>query len=140
MPVGGTMGEMGQAADAQALGPILDRPRRQELREELQAMLRQPHKLRLAASDNDVLISADGRTAASLMPGEPHVRVDRYGTAKIEVRWRSSTLAISEIYDRRNQQETTYGLRNADGTLQVVQVITRPGLPRIMVRSVYRRL
>jgi hypothetical protein len=139
-PVGDSLGEMGQAADEAALGPIIDRPRRQELRDELQAMLRQPQKLRLAARDNEVLIATDGHAAESLTPGEPHARVDRYGTAKINVRWRGSLLAVSEKYDRRNQQEKTYALRGADGALQVLQVITRPGLPRITVRSVYRRL
>jgi hypothetical protein len=66
--------------------------------------------------------------------------VDRYGTAKINVRWHSSVLSITEIYDHRNQQEKTYSLRGADGALQLLQVITRPGLPRITVRTVYRRI
>jgi hypothetical protein len=135
-----SVGVMSQTADEATLGPQIDRPRRQELRDELQGMLRQPQQLRLAARENDVLISADGRSPQSLTPGEPHARVDRYGTAKINVRWRGPLLAISESYDRRNQQETTYSLRPADGTLQVLQVITRPGLPRITVRSVYRRM
>jgi hypothetical protein len=137
---GSNLGALGQAADEAALGPVLDRPRRQELRDELRAMLRQPQQLRLTARDNDVVISADGRSAQSLTPGEPHVRVDRYGTAKINVRWRGASLSVSEIYDRRNQQEKTYAVRGADGALQLLQVITRPGLPRITVRSVYRRL
>jgi hypothetical protein len=86
-----------------------------------------------------VLISADGQTAQSLTPGEPHARVDRYGTARISVRWRGQQLEVSERYDRRNHQEKTYALHGAD-SLQVLQVIARPGLPRITVRSVYRRL
>jgi len=138
-PVGDNLGEIGQAADEASLGPMIDRPRRKELREELQAMLRQPQQLRLAARDSDVLISADGQTAQSLTPGEPHARVDRYGTARISVRWRGQQLEVSERYDRRNHQEKTYALHGAD-SLQVLQVIVRPGLPRITVRSVYRRL
>jgi hypothetical protein len=137
-PVGDNLGEIGQAADEAALGPMIDRPRRKELREELTGMLRQPQQLRLAAREGDVLISGDGQAPESFTPGEPHARVDRYGTARISVRWRGQQLVISESYDRRNQQEKTYALHGAD-SLQVLQVITRPGLPRITVRSVYRR-
>jgi len=138
-PVGDSLGEIGQAADEATLGPLIDRPRRKELREELQGMLRQPQQLRLAARDSDVLIFADGQAAQSLTPGEPHARVDRYGTARISVRWQGQQLLVSESYDRRNKQEKTYALRGADGSLQVLQVIRRPGLPRVTVRSVYRR-
>lgn len=139
-PTGDDLNSLGQAADEEILGPMVDRPRRKELREEVETMLHQPRQLRLAARNNDVLIAADGQTAQSLTPGEPHARVDRYGTARINVRWRGAALEISEKYDRRNQQEMTYALHNADGSLQVVQVISRPGLPRITVHSVYRRL
>ena len=138
-PVGDNLGEMGQAADEVTLGPLIDRPRRKELRDELQSMLRQARQLRISSRDSDVLISADGQTAESLTPGEPHARVDRYGTAKISVRWQGARLAIKERYDRRNQQEKTYVVNDSDGALQLLQVITRPGLPRVTVRSVYRR-
>jgi len=138
-PVGDNLGEMGQAVDEFALGPLIDRPRRKELRDELQSMLRQPQQLRFTARDSDVLIAADGQTAQSLTPGEPHARVDRYGTAKISVRWQGSKLVIKESYDRRNKQEKTYAMMGADGALQLLQVITRPGLPRVTVHSVYRR-
>ena len=73
-----------------------------------------------------------------ITPGEHSSRVDRYGTARIESRWRGAQLAVSEKYDRRNQQETTYST-GSDGALRVTQVIARPGLPRITVRSVYRK-
>jgi hypothetical protein len=139
-PSGDDLNSLGQAADEEILGPMVDRPRRKELREELESMLRQPRQLRLAARNDDVLIAADGQTAQSLTPGEPHARVDRYGTARISVRWRGQQLEISEKYDRRNQQEMTYALHRADGSLQVSQVIERPGLPRITIHSIYRRL
>src|SRR6478609_8954528 len=48
-------------------------------------------------------------------------------------------LAVIEKYDRSNQQQTTFGLRKADAALEVVQVITRSGLPRVAVRTVYRK-
>ncbi len=127
-----------KAADEDALGPILDRPRSQELREELQLALRQPRDLKVSGDADDIHISGDGGSSLSVTPGEHSARVDRYGTARIESRWRGSQLAVSEKYDRRNQQEATYAT-GGDGALRVTQVIVRPGLPRITVRSVYRR-
>lgn len=129
---------LGKAADEQALGPILDRPRSRELREELQRVIHQPRNLSITADADDILIAGDGSTRQSVTPGERSARVDRYGSARIDTRWRGARLAISEKYDRRNQQETTYQL-GSDGALHVQQVISRSGLSRITLRSVYRR-
>jgi hypothetical protein len=127
-----------RAADEEALGPILNRPRSAELREELERALRQPGSLAFTAAGADIRITTDGQSLRGVTPGEHSTRVDRYGTARIESRWRGPLLAISEKYDRRNQQETTYAV-GSDGALRVVRVIARPGLPRVTVRSVYRR-
>lgn len=129
---------LGKAADEQALGPILDRPRSHELREELQRVIQQPRSLGITADQDDIRIAGDGSARQSVTPGERSARVDSYGSARIDTRWRGAQLAVSEKYDRRNQQETTYVV-GADGALRVQQVIARPGLPRITVRSVYRR-
>jgi hypothetical protein len=45
---------------------------------------------------------------------------------------------VVEKYDRKNVQETTFSLRGSDGALEVLQVITRSGLPKVSFRSVYR--
>lgn len=138
VPITDNLEALRKAADEEALGPILDRPRSRELREELQPVLRQPRDLRIGGDADDIHIAGDGGSVLGITPGEHSSRVDRYGTARIESRWRGSQLAVSEKYDRRNQQETTY-TAGSDGTLRVTQVIVRPGLPRITVRSVYRR-
>lgn len=127
-----------KAADEDALGPILSRPRSRELREELELALRQPRSLIISGNAKDIRIAGDGSSSMGITPGEHSSRVDRYGTARIESRWRGSQLAVREKYDRRNQQETTYST-GSDGALRVTQVIARPGLPRITVRSVYRK-
>jgi hypothetical protein len=129
---------LGKAADEEALGPILDRPRSRELREELLLVVEQPRSLTITADADDIRIAGDGASRRSLTPGEHSSRVDRYGSARIDSRWRGSQLAVTEKYDRRNQQETTYSL-GSDATLRVQQVIARRGLPRITLRSVYRR-
>jgi hypothetical protein len=138
MPNTDNLEALGKAADEEALGPILDRPRRKELREELQRALQQPQGLKISADAEDIRIAGDGASARSVTPGEHSSRVDLYGTARIDARWRGAQLAVSEKYDRRNQQETTYAV-GSDGALRVAQVIARPGLPRVTARSVYRR-
>jgi hypothetical protein len=129
---------LGKAADEQALGPILDRPRSRELREELRQVIQQPRSLTISADADDIRVAGDGAARQSVTPGERSTRVDRYGSARIDARWRGALLAVSEKYDRRNQQETTYTL-GSDGALRVQQVIARSGLPRMTLRSVYRR-
>lgn len=129
---------LGKAADEEALGPILDRPRAAELRDELQRALRQPRALKIDGDAEDIRIAGDDASRLSVTPGENHTRVDAYGTARINARWQGAQLAVSEKYDRRNQQETSYSV-GSDGVLKVQQVLRRPGLPRVTVRSVYRR-
>ena len=130
---------VGAAMDAESLGPTFKRLPRDGLREELQNMMRQPSQLSLAASGKDIHITSNTGPGDRLTPGEPHARVDRYGTAKISTAWKGSRLVVVEKYDRGNRQETTFGLRKADAALEVVQVITRSGLPRVSFRTVYRR-
>jgi hypothetical protein len=129
---------LGKAADEEALGPILDRPRSAELRAELRHALRQPGFLKISGDREDIRIAGNDASQLTVTPGDEHARVDQYGTARIQSRWRDSRLTVGEKYDRRNRLETTYGL-DRDGTLRISQVVTRPGLPRVTVRSVYRR-
>jgi hypothetical protein len=138
MPNTDNLEALGRAADEQALGPILDRPRGKELREELQRAVQQPRDLKISAAADDIRFAADGASPRGISPGERSSRVDRYGTARIDPRWRGAQLVVSEKYDRRNQQEITYSA-GSDGALRVTQVIARQGLPRITVRSVYRK-
>lgn len=137
-PFSDNIDALGKAADEEALGPILDRPRGKELREELQHLLRQPGSLKITGSDDDINFDGNDASQMSVTPGDRHTRVDAYGTARIDARWRGTQLTVSEKYDRRNQQETTFAV-GSDGALRVSQVIARPGLPRVTVRSVYRR-
>jgi hypothetical protein len=136
---GDNIESLSRAADEEALGPILTRPRSKELREELQRALQQPRALKISGIAEDIRLAGDGNSQQSLTPGERHTRVDSYGTARIEARWRGVQLAVSERYDRRNQQETAYAL-GTDGSLRVTQVLQRSGLPRVTIRSIYRRL
>lgn len=131
---------MGQAEEDAVVGPILKRPHRKDLREELDHLLYQPRTLTIGPAEDGIRIALDDHPAAlSLTPGVNHARVDQYGTAKIGVKWRArQQLVVTESYDSKNSQETTYSLQAGDGSLRVVQVVGRSGLPRITLHSVYR--
>jgi hypothetical protein len=127
------------AEDEASLGPILDRPPRTALQDEINEALKPPQLLVLGAAGRDILIESDGRSSLRLTPNEPHSRVDGLGTAKIRTTWRGDQLVVSETYDRRHRHTRSYTLQRGANTLVVTQVITRPGLRSITLRSVYDR-
>lgn len=127
----------GQMMDEEALKPTLNRLPREELRKELRQMMRQPATLTLSASNKDIRIASSSGPGDRFTPGGSHTRVDRYGTARISTTWKGSRLTVVESYDRKNVQETSFSMRN-DGSLEVRQVITRTGLPRVSFRTIYQ--
>lgn len=129
---------VGAILDEESLKPTFTRLPREQLRDELQQLMRQPATLTLSASGKDIRVASSGGPGDRLTPGQPHTRVDRYGTARISTSWKGAKLVVVEKYDRKNMQETTFSLRSSDGALEVQQVITRAGLPRVSFRSVYR--
>jgi hypothetical protein len=122
----------------ESLGPINDRPDRDELRTQLLAVLVPPETLQITLAGQEILIGADDRTARRYSPGEPHARVDAFGTAKIKTELSQGKLTISERYDRRREYVEAYGVQRAEGTLIVTRTISRPGLKPVVLRSVYR--
>jgi hypothetical protein len=130
---------MTRAADEDSLGPIVDRPPRDVLKEKISQTLQIPRTVNIGARENQILIGDDNLTPASFEPGEAHARVDAEGIARIRCEQRNGVLTISESYDSRRQYSRTFALQNHGNSLLVTRVITRPGLPRISLRSVYRR-
>jgi len=128
-----------EAEAERALGPIHDRLGRDDLRAELQLLLAAPQLLRLDARRSDILILGDRNPERRLTPGEPHVRVDAIGTAKIKASWKSGQLLVTETYDRKRAYSETYALQRADGSLLVTREVRRPGMKALRLKSVYRR-
>jgi hypothetical protein len=135
----GNMESMTRAADEAGLGPIYDRPQREDLREVLMRTLSPPQVLELAANGADLLVAVDGRKPLRLTPGAPHSRVDAEGTAQISVDWRKDQLTVTERYDRKRQYTRHLALRPSDGVMVLTQQITRSGVPALTLRSIYRR-
>ncbi len=122
----------------ESIGPIFDRPYKDELRAELLALMRPQEALSIGEKDSEVILQGTGPLQRRLTAGRAHSRVDSLGTAKIRVSWKADALVISETYDRKRSQVETFALRK-DGMLLVTHVVQRPGTKAIKVRTFYRR-
>jgi hypothetical protein len=129
------------AAEAElrdSLGPINDRPDKDQLRTQLLSVLTPPETLQITLAGQEILIGADDRPARRYSPGEPHARVDAFGTATIKTSFSPGRLTINERYDRKREYLEAYAVAHADSSLVVTRTITRPGLKPLVLRSVYR--
>jgi hypothetical protein len=122
----------------ESLGPINERPDRDQLRTQLLAVLVPPETLQITLAGQEILIGADDRYVRRYSPGEPHARVDAFGTARIKSTLTQGKLTITERYDRKREYVEAYAVASAGGTLVVTRTITRPGLKPVVLRSVYR--
>ena len=130
---------MARADDEAAQGAVYERPLADELKEAVTRTLSPPKTLELSIAGKDILVSIDGRKPVRLTPGAPHSRTDSEGTAEIEVGWTKGQLMVSETYDRKRKYIRRLALRNTDGVMVLTQQIVRPGLPEVIMRSIYRR-
>jgi hypothetical protein len=140
IPAESNVEAMTRAADEAALGPIQDRPEKRVLRAELMQALAPASRMTIIADGTDILITALGSSAQKISPGEPHARVDEFGTARIRAGWQKQQLIVTEAYDRRHQLQRSYGWQRKTDSLLFSQRVTRPGMPATTLRSVYRRI
>ncbi|MEO6078486.1 MAG: hypothetical protein ABIQ86_01725 [Steroidobacteraceae bacterium] len=122
-----------------SLGPMQDRPQRNELRAELLTLLGAPVQLKLDARGSDIVIQGDNQIARRISAGTPKARVDANGTAKINAAWNSDRLTVTERYDRKRRYTETYALQSGRATLLVTREVQRPGMKALRIQSVYRR-
>lgn len=132
-PVGDVVADM-----ERSIGPIFDRPQRDDLRIELLPLVTPPASLQFDRRNAEILIRAPGRGERRITVGSPHSRVDAAGTAKISASWKAGALLIRERYDRKREYLETYTLQR-DGTLLVTRVLERPGLKTLRLRALYQR-
>lgn len=121
-----------------SIGPIHNRPFRDELRDELLAVLATPSRLNLDARGGEILIAGENQPARRLSPGTPKARVNAQGLAKINATLKADRLTITEQYDRKRRYTETYLLQDG-GTLLVTREVQRPGMKALRIQSVYRR-
>lgn len=134
-----TLEGLEQAEMERSLGPLNDRPAREELRRELQRLLHAPTRLSISLQGNDVLLAQPPEAPRRLSPGVPHARVDSWGTARISTALRDGRLTVTERYDRGRQYTQTYAVARKDGRLVVTQEVRRPGLKPLRLQTTYHQ-
>ncbi len=132
-PVGDVVADM-----ERSIGPILDRPLRDDLRVELLGLVMPPATLEFDRRGPEILIRAPARGERRVSVDRPHARVDAAGTARISSSWKSGALVISERYDRKREYIETYTVQR-DGSLLVTRDVERPGLKDLRLKALYRR-
>jgi hypothetical protein len=123
-----------------SLGPLRQRPQREELREQLTHLLVIPQQLRVRVEGDEVLIDEGRGAPRRFDPDEPYSRIDALGTAKISAQWQHGSFVIREGYKRSRNNRETYVVDPHGDRLVVTRSVERPAMPDLILRSVYRPL
>jgi hypothetical protein len=121
----------------EALGPRNKRPPAEQLREDLVLLLTPPPSIAITAAGTALKLLG-GRDNSEHTPSETIARVDEEGTARIRASWKANSFVVEERYDRKRKLTRSYSTQS-DGSLVLAQVITRPGLPAVRLRSIYHQ-
>ena len=121
-----------------SLGPLRQRPEREELREQLARQLVIPQELRFTVDGEDIVLDEGRSSPRRFHPGEPYARVDSVGTARISIQWQQGAFVIHEDYKRSRSNRESYAVETRGERLIVTRSIERPALPSLVVRSIYR--
>ena len=111
---------------------------RGQMRQSLTQLLHAPATLSLHQDRDDIVIESEDTGRRRVTPGEPHARVDSLGTARIVARWTAGGLTVNETYRRKVSNRDDYVLEPSTGRLKVTRSVSRPGLPALVVETVYR--
>lgn len=133
-----TLEGMVQADMDRALGTITDRPEREDLRKELRRLLAFPRHLAISLAGRDVLVAHPPDVPRRYSPGEPHARVDEWGTAEISCTLRDGRLTVNERYERSRQFTQTYAVQRGGRQLLLSYEVRRPGMEPLRVTATYR--
>jgi hypothetical protein len=122
----------------ESLGPMHERPFRDELRAELTRRLVIPETLRVSQEGGEIRLD-EGRGAPRRFDlEEPYSRVDSLGTAQISAKFQGGNLTIREDYKKKGANREVYSLDTRSDRLTVTRTIQRPSMPDIIVKSIYR--
>ena len=122
-----------------SLGPMRERPLREELRKDLNRLLVIPATLRISQSGDEVKLDEGRGGPRSFDLDESYSRVDEVGTAEISAQLRPDGFSIREKYKKgRGSNREAYQLEPRTDRLVVTRTISRPKMPDIVLRSIYR--
>jgi hypothetical protein len=136
---GSDFASLARAELEESLGPMRERPMREELREELTHLLVIPGSLRISLEGDEVRIDEGRGGPRRFDLGESYSRVDDLGTAEVSAQFQGNGFRIREKYRKgRGSNRETYQIEARTDRLVVTRTIERPKMPDIVVRSVYR--
>ena len=121
-----------------SLGPMRERPMREELHKELTHLLVIPESLRISLEGDDVLVDQGHGGPRRFDLDDSWSRVDELGTAEISAKLGSGGFVVREKYKRGRSNREAYVVDTHNDRLVVTRTIVRPKMPDIVLRSVYR--
>jgi hypothetical protein len=122
-----------------SLGPMRERPMRDELRKDLTRLLVLPATLRISQSGDELRLDEGRGGPRSFDLDEPYSRVDEMGTAEISAQLKRDGFSIREKYRKgRGSNREAYQLEPRTDRLVVTRTVSRPKMPDIVLRSIYR--
>jgi hypothetical protein len=122
-----------------SLGPMHERPMRDELRSDLTHLLVIPGSLRISLAGEEVRIDEGRGGPRRFDLGESYSRVDDVGTAEVSAQFQSGSFSVREKYKKgRGSNREVYQVEARTDRLVVTRTIERPKMPDIVLRSVYR--
>lgn len=137
-PSGSDYAAIAKAEMDESLGPLRQRPIREELREEVTRRLVIPETLKISQDEDELRIDEGRSTPRRFDLRESYSRVDSLGTAEIKARWTGGSFVVTEDYRKGRSNREAYAVDAKSGLLTVTRTLSRPALPKIVVQSLYR--
>jgi hypothetical protein len=112
----------------------------QGLRSRLRLVLTAPQSLLIDTQPDAVRLAPDNLPPRDYSAGDEFVRMDEYGTARIDTKWSGATFILRERYANHATVTERYTADASAGTLAVVRDLVDPVVGKLEVRSTYRPL
>jgi hypothetical protein len=109
-----------------------------ELRSRLRLVMTAPQSLVIDTQPDSVRLAPDNLPARDYSAGDEFVRMDEYGTARIDTKWSGATFILRARYANHATVTERYKADLPAGTLAVVRDVTDPVVGKLEVRSTYR--
>lgn len=138
VPRDGDLASLEKAELEESLGPLRRRPRREELQGELKRRLDIPALLRVSQDGRELRIDEGRGGPRRFDLEESYSRVDSLGTAEVKAKLSGNSFTITEKYGKGRSNSETYTVEAKTGLLVVTRSFTRPALPLLLIRSVYK--
>jgi hypothetical protein len=120
-----------------SLGPLRQRPMREELREELKRLLVIPTTLRIKQDGSEISLDEGRGNPRHLDLADSYSRVDSLGTAEVKARLAGGAFVITENYRKGRSNKEAYAVEAKGDRLVVTRTLSRPALHTIVIKSVY---